>query len=123
MSNKFYGPTAEAENAINQLLQLPATGKEQDWEFELANPSKIDEMFDAFESKKLDLDSKSALALLIISSIEEAYESETLDETKVLRASALFASDDEVRSRMLFYWIELQRASNLALVKKIILGV
>ncbi|MDD5113086.1 MAG: hypothetical protein PHC94_03645 [Methylobacter sp.] len=120
MSIKFYGPTAGAEAIINQLLKLPATGKEQDWEFEFANPTKIEEMLDVFTSKELDLESKSALALLIISSMEEAEEAGTLDSALIFRATQLIAINDEVRNRMYFYWIELGRANNVVLVKKLI---
>ena len=120
MSNKFYGPKAEAEKVINQLLALPATGNEQDWEFELADPARIDEMLNTFESKELDLESKSALALLILSSIEEADEAGTLQRTQVMRTNHLFVSDDTVRSRMLFYWIDLGKATNIELMKEIL---
>lgn len=120
MSSEFYGPKINAEIVINQLLRLPATGNEQDWEFELADATKIDEMIDVFLSSNLDLDCKSALALLIISSMEEADQACTLDDAQIVRMSQLLANDNEVRNRMHFYWIEQEKTSNITLVNRIL---
>ncbi|MDT4329318.1 hypothetical protein ACQE3E_07125 [Methylomonas sp. MED-D] len=120
MSREFYGPKADAESVINQLLSLPATGREQDWEIELADPARIDEMLDILESKDIDFECKSALALLAISSMEEANEAGMLEAAQVRRAYQLFFKRDELRERMCFYWIELGRANNIELVKSVI---
>jgi len=120
MSREFYGPKADAESTINQLLSLPATGREQDWEVELADPGRINEMLDALEYKDMNFESQSALALLVISSMEEANVAGTLGDVQVRRASQLLASRNDVRERMCFYWIELGRANDIHLVKRII---
>lgn len=61
MSREFYGPKAGAEGIINRLLNLPTTGKEQDWEIELADPTKIDEMLDVLELSNIDFETKVRL--------------------------------------------------------------
>lgn len=47
MAREFYGATVEAQRAINKLLALPASGREQDWEVELADPHRVEEMLAA----------------------------------------------------------------------------
>ncbi|MBK9946228.1 MAG: hypothetical protein IPP12_03450 [Nitrospira sp.] len=122
MSNKFYGVTREAEKTINLLLNLPASGDEQDWEIELADPSKIDQMLDAFESEGLNFECKSALALLLISSIQDAEEAGALSADQIRRTMQLLSKDGEVLSRMRFYWIELKMASKVRLLDNITSG-
>ncbi|WP_333606365.1 hypothetical protein [Arsukibacterium sp.] len=112
---EFYGPKIEAEDAINKLLNLPATGREQDWEIELADPARIDEMLDALETKEIDFDCQSALSLLVISSIDEANELGLLNEKQVRRAAELFFINSDLRDRMCFYWVHLARAKDINL--------
>ena len=120
MTLDYYGPTAEAEIAVNRLLQLQATGNEQDWEFECAEPTKINEMLELFTTKELDLECKSALALLIISSLEQAAENGKVDEVQVVRITQLLENNEIIRSRMFFYWILCCKAINISLVKRIL---
>jgi hypothetical protein len=120
MISEFYGPKAEAEVKVNELLKLPATGKEQDWEYELADPKRIDEMFSVYKLKDLNVDCKCAIALLTISSMQEADELGILSETQIQQASELFVNNKIVLERMAFYWIKLGKASNLDLIKRIL---
>lgn len=122
MQTEFYGAKASAQEAINHLLRLPATGKEQDWEIELANPSRINEMLDALELQTLDLDCQNALALLLLTSMEEASEAGNLDEMQVKRMAHILSLREEVRKRMHFYWIDLDRARNSDLMAQIVSG-
>ncbi len=120
MTREYYGPKSEAECVINQILNLSATGREQDWEVELANPARIDEMLDVLESKQLDFESESALALLLISSMEEASEAGMLDDMQIRRASQFFLNSSDIQERMCFYWLELGRSSDTDLVKRVL---
>ncbi len=122
MQTEFYGAKASAQEAINHLLRLPATGKEQDWEIELADPARIDEMLDALESQTLDLDCQNALALLLLTSMEEASEAGSLDERHVKRMAHILSLRQEVRKKMHFYWIDLDRARNSSLIAKMVSG-
>jgi len=122
MPNEFYGPTKESEKKINLLLRLPASGDEQDWEFELADLSKIDQMIEVFISENLDLEAKSALAVLLISSMQDADEAGVLREDQIRRAKLLLSENGDVLSRMRFYWIKLKIANNLKLLENITSG-
>lgn len=69
---KYYGAHISSIRKINDLLSLPATGKEQDWEFELADPDKLSEIFSyLFNDSDLCTEEKCTLTLLAISSLEE----------------------------------------------------
>lgn len=122
MAREFYGATVEAQRAINKLLALPASGREQDWEVELADPRRIGEMLAIASDGGLNLDERRALALLTIASIDEAANAGEVDYQDVERANSILKQDDEVREAMTFYWIDQNRASDTETVKKILLG-
>jgi hypothetical protein len=122
MPREFYGATVEAQRAINKLLALPASGREQDWEVELADPHRIEEMLVAASDGGLNLDERCALALLTIASIEESADAGEVNPQDVERAKSILKRDDEVRDAMIFYWIDQNRASDAKTVKKILIG-
>lgn len=123
MFEEYYGPTIEAEREINSLLNIKACGKEQDWEIEFANPAMLDEMLAIFEEGGLGLETLSALALLIVSSLEEADERNILRTEHVQSAMEAIARVDEVRNRMKYYWLDLDRANNKSLVRRIVSSI
>jgi hypothetical protein len=122
MTREFFGATANAQHAINMLLSLPASGKEQDWELELANPDRIEEMLDAFLVDDLKFDEKCAVALLMCASVEEAFEVNCLDPVIVDRVKIAIEREGDVHEAMKFYWIEQGQASNEELLKGLLLG-
>ena len=122
MAREFYGATVEAQHAINKLLALPASGREQDWEVELADPHRIGEMLTVASDSSLNLDERCALALLTIASIDESADAGEVNPKDVERAKSILKQDDQVRDAMIFYWIDQNRASNEETVKKILLG-
>lgn len=121
MSREFYGATAEAQGSVNKLLSLPASGREQDWEFELADPNRIEEMLNAASTVELNHDEKCALALVLVASIEEAIESGLADRDLIARSRSILRDDGEVLEAMKFYWIEQCRASNEETVRQLLL--
>lgn len=64
-------PTAEAINSLAHRFQLPYTSQMQDWEWEVADPERIDEFLDAYISGELTDDEKFTLMETIIQSFEE----------------------------------------------------
>lgn len=121
MPREFYGATVESQRVINELLALPASGREQDWEVELADPRRIQEMLAIASDGTLDLDERCALALLIIASIDEAADAGEVNHRDVELANLILKQDDEVRDAMKFFWIDQSRASDTETVKKILL--
>jgi hypothetical protein len=102
--NKYHWPSSAGVAAVNELLRLPAHGQEQDWEIELADGARLSEFLDAFEGKTLDLEGRSALALLILFSITYA-EAEVLPEL-LERTRCAIQGDATVLLRMRSYWSE-----------------
>lgn len=99
-------------------MKLNATGEEQDWEFELANPKKIPLMLEHLnENDDLDLDGKAALALLTIASLEEKESSSSITDGELNSLSDFFAKNNAVKERMFFYWITLSK-TNSDILKK-----
>jgi hypothetical protein len=120
MENEFYGAKAYAQDQINILLNLSATGVEQDWEIELADASRVDEMVDVFEAQaELDMEGKCALALLIISSMEEAHEAGILKNSSVEKMANMLLKNPAVHAKMNFYWMGPAKLVNTDLAKRI----
>jgi hypothetical protein len=96
-------PTPGSKEMLNRLLRLPATGDEQDWEVELADPARIAEWLALFEAAELDLEARSALALLLLCSILHA-EPAAIPADAIPRLNAALRRDAPVGKRMRSYW-------------------
>jgi len=116
---EFYGATTAAQRSINALLDLPASGREQDWEFELADPRRVDAMVAAAAETDLSRDERRALFLLLIASIEEGGRG-LVSADALSRTRELLSQDTDVRRAMHFYWLGLNRASDEPLVRSIL---
>lgn len=97
-------PHPKGVEAVNTLLRLPADGREQDWEIELADGARLAEFLDAFENAALDLEGRSALALLILFSITYAEADVGHDELDRVRGA--IRGDPTILHRMRSYWSE-----------------
>ena len=64
-------PTAQAISRLNRELHLPASGHEQDWEVELADPNRLDEFVAYYSSSDLSDDERLALLSLIVASAQD----------------------------------------------------
>jgi len=107
MSAEYYGVGPEIRAAVERLLNLRklSSSEEQDWEFLLGDPARIDEIVDLLERRDLDIEMRSAVAQLLISSIDDAESDGVLSFDSVERASFYFATDPEVYERMVFFWL------------------
>lgn len=56
---------------LNNLLNLPAKGDEQDWDIELADPARLSEFLATFKAFHLTLSVKKAFLALIIASYDQ----------------------------------------------------
>jgi len=54
-----------------RLLLLPTSGKEQDWDIELADAIRLDEFLNVLDHQHLSDDQKHALMALIIASYDD----------------------------------------------------
>ncbi|MEX1116424.1 MAG: hypothetical protein WEB53_14330 [Akkermansiaceae bacterium] len=118
--SKYYGPAAADEQEVNRLLALTASGREQDWEIELADPEKLDKMMYLLESHQLTEHVKTALCLLMLSSFDAELDSGEVNADRVHRAADLLRQDAYVLERMRFYWLDLQRANHMDAMKELL---
>lgn len=63
--------TKAAMTTLNLALRLPASGREQDWEIELADPERADEFAAYLEEHTFDADERFALMALTLGSLED----------------------------------------------------
>ena len=64
-------PTAEAIESLARRFDLPNGPGFQDWEWIFADPARIDEFVNAYESGELNDDEKFTLMEMIIQSFED----------------------------------------------------
>ena len=102
MDQDYHWPHPDSVRALNQILNLPATGREQDWEIELSDPKRLEEMLGLFSSGESDFEGRSALALLMIFSLDP-YE-EIACAADIDRVRCALQSDPAVHARMHRYW-------------------
>lgn len=120
MSREFYGATSLAQKTINELLALPATGREQDWEFEFADHRRIGDMLTIASNEDLNLDERCALSLLLLASLEEGSEAGELDADITSATQRFLRENPQVHEAMHFYWIEQRKASDEPLMRTIL---
>ena len=113
----YYGVQRHVALKMNELLALPATGNEQDWEIELSDPAKIDRMIKLFEQDDMDLDHRSALAAIAIASLDEAIEDGASIEQNLSALGVFLERDELLRERMRFYWTEFYRGINPVILR------
>lgn len=105
LAERYLCPTPEAVQKITKLFDLPVQGREQDWEIELADGNRLAEFLAVLSQKSLDVECRSALALLVLHSFTYADPAEpTVDMAATARR--IIQNDNEIYRRMLSYWSE-----------------
>ena len=64
-------PTSKAIDNLSKRFGLPNSPEMQDWEWEVADPQRIDEFVDAYLSSELDDDERFTLMETIVQSFED----------------------------------------------------
>jgi len=89
---------------LEDLLALPASGHEQDWDVELADASRLGDFLDAYETAPLSPDDKVALMALILASTDR-YLGETHHAPEQwARISVLLAEHRALHWETTDYW-------------------
>ena len=101
---EYHGPNGDVITRLNGVLDLPATGEEQDWEIEMADEARASEWLELFRERRFEIEERAALALLITHSIysPNCPEDTSLDLVEQMRSS--LQADPEVRARLVSYW-------------------
>ena len=96
----------EAIESLNEKLSLQATGIEQDWEVELADPNRVHEFISYYKKYPLTSDEKKALMSLILASYDDFLnekKSKTGQFWNDIRQA--IESDHDLLTELLDYWI------------------
>lgn len=100
----YHWPHRDAVTRLNAILRLPATGREQDWEIEMADEARATEWLELFRNGQLGIEERAALALLITHSVYCPNCPEETPEHLVKLTRSALRDDLEVRRRMISYW-------------------
>lgn len=104
IETEYHWPDRAATTHINELLSLPANGQEQDWEIELSDPERVVEFAALLTDRQLNLEQRSALALLALCSYEEAVESNMDTEVAQAHFATAFDLHPVIFARMKTYF-------------------
>jgi hypothetical protein len=104
----YYFLTLDAVRRVNAMFSLPASGKEQDWEVEMACADRRGEFFGVLASGALvhDPDTEAAVAALFIGSADDAISSGLFSKDEDTAARALFQKRPELREKMTRLWFQ-----------------
>ncbi|WPU94514.1 hypothetical protein SNE25_03135 [Mucilaginibacter sabulilitoris] len=97
-------PYQNAVKYLNELFHLPASGQEQDWDIEMADPKRLKEFTDAFEIN-MPLAVKQALLSLILASYDDFLKSDKdLDNHQWNKIKSIIEAEPHHYEQLLIYW-------------------
>ncbi len=88
---------------VAEHFRLPYSHRSQDWEIEVADPTRIPEFIDGFSSL-VDPSTRRVLAELIIASFDEAVDASQFDLSEWQRFWSIIREDFEDYSFSIEYW-------------------
>lgn len=94
----------EAIAFLNQELNLPVSGNEQDWHIELADSDRISDFINFYKSENIDSSVKYALMALILASLDDAVNAQTFDASNWESILKLLKCDYELHKTTINYW-------------------
>jgi hypothetical protein len=96
--------TSEAIKKLNVLLNLPYMEWMQDWEIELADPSRVEEFSKIYSQASLTSDEKKALMSLIIASFEAYLHEYGNNPSQWDKIRDLIEKDYDMHEQAVNYW-------------------
>ncbi|MFP2895879.1 hypothetical protein [Corallococcus sp. 4LFB] len=90
---------------LTAALALPASGQEQDWEIELADPARIGEFLTAYRSLSLSPDDKVALMALMLASVDRRLDSGLGMPSEWSQIANLLGAEQDLHRESLEYWM------------------
>ncbi len=108
-------PTAAAIDSLARRFDLPNHPGMQDWEFEVADPARLDEFLAAYDDGTLDDDERFTLMMTIIESCETAF-GETghtqNNDRQWHRVLEYIRRDVDLHIYSLWYWADPDNATD-----------
>ncbi|WP_042473874.1 hypothetical protein [Bacillus ndiopicus] len=97
--------TKSAIEGLVKKVKLPAPDEfSQDWEYEVADSSRITEFLYAYENIELNKDEKFALMIIIISSLNDAIVEGKAEESSVSLIRYHLLQDNSIHKNTIYYW-------------------
>jgi hypothetical protein len=96
-------PTAAAIEKLAQRFDLPTGPHMQDWEWEVADPNRIDEFLAAYKSAELDDDERFTLMEMLIQSFEDL-EEDLETHPRWTELLDLLEENTELHASTIWYW-------------------
>ncbi|WP_145046595.1 hypothetical protein [Paenibacillus xylanexedens] len=97
--------TGHAVRSLCSKLNLKSQGEfTQDWEYEVADASRITEFLDAYEQYPWDVEEKFALMIIIIESCNDALVEGTCDPEIINVLKHHLILDADIHYNTLHYW-------------------
>jgi len=100
-------PTKKAIDSLAKRFNLPNSPFSQDWEWEVADSSRINEFISAYESNELDDDERFTLMETIIQSFEELQASLS-DEPRWIKVLSMIENNIELHIHSVWYWADIE---------------
>lgn len=100
----YYGPTRDAREAINAILQLPPSACQGEWNVALRARHNLDRLIDALGEPSLDTEARSAIALVLLEHVERP----PVQTELVARIRWQLRKDARVQSRMRYWWTHME---------------
>jgi hypothetical protein len=100
----YYGPSRRACAVLNALFGLASECRQPDWESELAAPDKRERAVELLSDESVDVEARSAIALLLLETLERAAIESCADAELVTRVRWQLRRDPRVQSRMRYWW-------------------
>jgi len=104
-------PTKEAIQSLARRLNLPYDSFMQDWQWEVADPNRIDEFLKTYKSGDLTDDERFTLMETILESFE-SFEGEFLTHPSWNQVLKLLGSNVDLHIYSVWYWSDLEAESN-----------
>ncbi|MCY9698017.1 hypothetical protein [Paenibacillus alginolyticus] len=103
-TNEFF-ITKKAIESLTEKLGLPDLDQySQDWEYEIANSSRVNEFVSFYESADLNQSEKFALMSLIISSFDDAVTEGKIQDGIWEKIKGHLISDIDLHRKTILYW-------------------
>lgn len=108
----YYGPTCDARVQVNRLLGLDAAAGQDQWAAELAEPGKLQQAIAALGDLSLDVEARSAIALLLTDDLDQMATGAAQTEL-LTRIGWLLRRDRQVQARMRYFWSHMEASAAL----------
>ena len=100
-------PTDHTLEELGELLGIPNLGGE-DWDLVFANPNRVSEFCDAYESGSLSPMDKAAIMQLIVASYDQRSKDEPPDDELEARIYRSLTDDFDLHKHTIEYWSKLK---------------